>query len=757
MLGMGWFPDQKGGLNRYLAGLHRELVRQGVAARAVVLGPAAGLPDGVHLAADGDAPLPARMRGFARAARQLSEDIDVADVHFALYGLWPLLSRAWRGKPMVVHFQGPWAQESVSAGDRRWPRAWLKARVETAVYRRANALVVLSSAFKRVLVESYGVSPWRVTVIPPGVDLEEFEPGSHDVARRALGLEPGTFTAVVARRLVPRMGIDVLLEAWVTVARDSPGACLLVVGEGPERTTLEAQAARSAPAGSVRFLGAVGEQELKSCYRAADVVVVPSRELEGYGLVVLESLASGTPVVVSDAGGLPEAVIGLDPSLVVPAGDAGALAARINAAADGSRPLPARDDCRRFAEAFSWPAVARRNQDVYAAAVDPARDRRKRVVYLDHCARISGGELAMLRLLPAMEQVDCHVILGEEGPLVGRLLSRHVSTEVLPLGSRARNLSRSSVTAPDLPVLTTLQTALYILRLTRRLRRLRPDLVHTNSLKSLVYGGVAGRLAGVPVVCHVRDRLSDDYLPAQASMLVRGILKRFARAVITNSHATREALRVDVAATEIPSPVTYDPVRQVARRSGGSASEGLTVTMLGRLAPWKGQHLFIEAFAAAFPAGGARALVVGGAQFGEQEYEADMLRLASALGIAARVEFLGHVDDVDAVLDRTDILVHASVGIEPFGLVVAEGMAAGLAVVATDVGGPSEIIEDGVSGVLFRTGDPEDLARVMRLLADQPELRARLGTGARAAARRFAPEVIAREVNDLYDSILRAS
>jgi glycosyltransferase involved in cell wall biosynthesis len=370
MLGMGWFPDQKGGLNRYFTALHGELRRQGVDAHAVVLGPAADAPASVHVAAPGEASLARRISGFARAARRLRDEVDVVDVHFALYGLAPLLVHSWGRAPLVVHFQGPWAAESTSVGDRLAPRVWIKQAIERTVYRRARELVVLSGAFKRVLVETYGVSPSRVRVIPPGVDLERFVPASRERARAELGLGADAFTVVVARRLVPRMGIEVLVKAWSAVASAAPGARLVVVGDGPQRGELERLASRGCPDGSVDFLGTVDEDGLRTCYAAANLMVVPSTELEGYGLVVLEALAMGRPVVVSDAGGLPEAVAALDPSLVVPAGDAEALAARILAAADGSRPLPAPEVCRRHAESFSWQRVAERNREVYAAAVD---------------------------------------------------------------------------------------------------------------------------------------------------------------------------------------------------------------------------------------------------------------------------------------------------------------------------------------------------------------------------------------------------
>ena len=139
--------------------------------------------------------------------------------------------------------------------------------------------------------------------------------------------------------------------------------------------------------------------------------------------------------------------------------------------------------------------------------------------------------------------------------------------------------------------------------------------------------------------------------------------------------------------------------------------------MLGRIAPWKGQDLFLRAFADAFPAGGERAVLVGTTMFGEEDYERELRELvaqprarASASSSAASARTSGPSSR------RFDVLVHASVIPEPFGTVVLEGMAAGLAVIAADEGGPAEIIADGETGRLFRSRDQRSLAAAMRSL-----------------------------------------
>ena len=243
----------------------------------------------------------------------------------------------------------------------------------------------------------------------------------------------GAFVAVAVRRLVPRTGIGDLLDAWALAApRLPPGAVLLVGGDGPLAGEL---AARAATIGEreARMLGALSDEALLAAYRAADVAVVPTRSHEGFGLVVLEAAGCGTPSIVTDVDALPEVARPLDGSLVVAAGDTPALAGRLVAASRGE--LPARAAVREYAERFSWAAVAAAHERLYRRVLDRAAPSLRRVVILDHVARLSGGEIALLRLLPHLEGVEPHVILGEDGPLAARLQQAGISVEVLPLAA----------------------------------------------------------------------------------------------------------------------------------------------------------------------------------------------------------------------------------------------------------------------------------------------------------------------------------
>lgn len=179
--------------------------------------------------------------------------------------------------------------------------------------------------------------------------------------------------------------------------------------------------------------------------------------------------------------------------------------------------------------------------------------------------------------------------------------------------------------------------------------------------------------------------------------------------------------------------------------------------MVGRIAPWKGQDLFLRAFAAAFPGGEERAVLVGSPMFEEDAYERELRELVASLDLVERVEFRGFRENIWPELASFDVLVHASLIPEPFGQVVLEAMAAGVAVIAPDEGGPAALIADGDTGRLFASRDAESLAAAMRALRDAPQERRRLGGSARRAVERYHPDAIAAQLELVYEDVLAGS
>lgn len=371
-LGMEWFDENPGGLSRVYAHLLRELARQRVDSVGLVAGTSnvAHLSNGLaHAFARADAPLVTRLRAVRSAATPwlcTHRSNGVVVSHFALYAI-SLLDRL-RRTPFVVHFQGPWGDESRAEGASVFSAA-ARTTLERIVYRRADAAIVLSSAFADILASRFGVSPGRIHVIPGGCDVERFARDTSKAECRArLGWPIDRPIVLCVRRLVRRVGIDTLVESAVEIKRRVPEALILIAGTGPLRQELDARINTLGLTDTVRLLGFVPDDDLPHAYRAADLSVVPTASLEGFGLITAESLASGTPCLVTPVGGLSEVVTPLAPQLVMRSSAAHDIAESISNALLGTLALPSADECIAYARAnFDWPVIATRVRAVYAS------------------------------------------------------------------------------------------------------------------------------------------------------------------------------------------------------------------------------------------------------------------------------------------------------------------------------------------------------------------------------------------------------
>ena len=191
---------------------------------------------------------------------------------------------------------------------------WTLERVSLS---RVNRIHVLSDFSARLLWDLYRISGDRIVKIVGGADVQRFHPnGSQDAQRRALGLPTDRPLLFTLRNLEPRMGLDALVRAMATVRERFPRALLLIGGSGSLRPFLETLTISLELSDHVKFLGFVPERDLPDYYGAADAFVLPTRELEGFGLVTVEALACGTPVLGTPIGATPEILEPLDRSLL---------------------------------------------------------------------------------------------------------------------------------------------------------------------------------------------------------------------------------------------------------------------------------------------------------------------------------------------------------------------------------------------------------------------------------------------------------
>jgi D-inositol-3-phosphate glycosyltransferase len=352
--------EKTGGMNVYVRDFSRELARQGVAVDVFTRAQAVEQPeicedlgDGVrviHIPAGPVKPIPvdtvyshldefsASVLAFAQA-----EGIryDLMHSHYWLSGLVAeRLRAAWGALPIVHMFHTLGHLKNRVARDEQERASQLRLHGERQVVQIADRLIAATPAEKRQLVKYYAADAGKISVIPPGVDLTRFTTMAKEQAKAKLGLAPGRSSILFAGRIEPLKGIDTLLEAAALLRQQRPdlmtntgvtiiGGDLKTARQNSELTRLRALRCDLDLCDLVGFVGAKAQDILPYYFAAADMVVMPSH-YESFGMVALEAMATGTPVIASGVGGLAHLVQDGQTGFHVPPRDPQTLALRMN-------------------------------------------------------------------------------------------------------------------------------------------------------------------------------------------------------------------------------------------------------------------------------------------------------------------------------------------------------------------------------------------------------------------------------------------
>jgi glycosyltransferase involved in cell wall biosynthesis len=408
------------------------------------------------------------------------------------------------------------------------------------------------------------------------------------------------------------------------------------------------------------------------------------------------------------------------------------------------------------------------------------------ILHLSATGALGGAERCLLDILASVRQANpewrLSVVTGADGGLVPAAKALGAEAHVVPygeslarLGEAGRSGERFGAAALAGRLAWSAGPAMqYVVELGGLIDDLRPDVIHTHGLKMHILAAWAartGRVAadGPRVVWHVHDYVGTR--PATARFLRWSL--RYCDAIVANS----SSVAADVEATLHPSiPVVAIQNAVDLRRFSPSGrcldldrlaelppapSGTVRVGLIGTFGRWKGHTTFLDAIAHLGSAAAVRAYVIGGALYHTtgSQFSLEELRVyAERKGLLGRIGFTGFVDAADEAIRALDIVVHASTAPEPFGLVIAEAMACGRAVIASDAGGAREIFTRGVDALAHPPGNGEVLAQCISRLADDPSLRQQLGLAARQTAeRRFNRCRLAAELEPLYRIPLRVA
>lgn len=350
---------------------------------------------------------------------------------------------------------------------------------------------------------------------------------------------------------------------------------------------------------------------------------------------------------------------------------------------------------------------------------------------------LGGGELSLLDITRHLAPRG-RVVLLSDGPLRARLDAEGIPSILVRVAPEVLEVRRDGAKLSWAVAAGVLRAAARLAFVVRS-----RELLYANSQKALVVAALAGTLRRRPLIWHLRDILGPEHFSRRNIRLAVWLANACATRIIANSRSSAEAFiaaggkadKVRVVHSGVdPAPfraVTPEQAAELRGKLGLDGESRALIGVFGRLAPWKGQHIAIEAVARL---DNVALVLVGAPLFGETDYQRKLERLITRLGVADRVRLLGFRDDIPQLMRATDVVVHTSLTPEPFGRVLVEAMLAERPVVATDGGGAREVVVDGVTGYLVTPDNPERLAAALKQLVTSRAVRLDFGRRGRERA-----------------------
>jgi glycogen(starch) synthase len=386
MLSWEYPPRIIGGLSRHVEGLSRALASLGNDVHVITL----DFPGAPREEGDGllhihrvrvDLPAPTFHTWvllfnhfFEKRVGQLAKELgtpDVVHIHDWLTVSGGVAAKHLLRVPLVMTFHSTEVSRSSQSSS---PESAMVEGLEWWGSFEAARVIAVSGWMKSEVVSIFKIPPEKVADIPNAVDPQRFD-GAVDVqgTRERWRASAGDRLITAVGRLTAQKGFDDLIRAYPIIKRSIPASRLLLVGDGYLRSGLEHLAEQLQVRDSTTFAGFVSETDLVGALRSSDVVAVPSR-FEPFGIIALEAMAAGAPVVVSRVGGLAEIVEdGVDGLEVEPGNPASLAEATVRVLSDRALASRLVERGREKAKAYSWLNAARKTLQTYQAATRESR------------------------------------------------------------------------------------------------------------------------------------------------------------------------------------------------------------------------------------------------------------------------------------------------------------------------------------------------------------------------------------------------
>ncbi|MFN3550200.1 MAG: asparagine synthase (glutamine-hydrolyzing) [Endomicrobiia bacterium] len=306
-------------------------------------------------------------------------NFDIVNYHHPFSGFLVKNVKKIKNIPQVYYFYSPWHVEyEIRAKNKNFPKvfykinSYLRKKLEVDVVNSCKKVILLSEYTKRLIKEYHKILDEKICLIPGGVDIQKFSPKEDRVSiRKELQLPVDKKILLTVRNLVPRMGLENLLFAFRDLIRDDKNLFLVICGSGFLEEKLKLLTRELGLDNFVKFTGFVPDEILPKYYQSADLFVLPTKELEGFGLVTIESLSCGTPVLGTPVGGTVEILSKLDLLFEDNAPQAMVKKIKEFLKIDKEKFADISKKCRQYVvENFSWKKVVDKIEELFLILVN---------------------------------------------------------------------------------------------------------------------------------------------------------------------------------------------------------------------------------------------------------------------------------------------------------------------------------------------------------------------------------------------------
>ncbi len=558
------------------------------------------------------------------------------------------------------------------------------------IFKRCNN-IFSPSLYLRDKILTLGDFSDKISAISNGVQLDRFKNPDRAGVREKYNLKDNTVIMSLCR-LHPIKGIDTLIKSFTDLKNDSDKIKLLIAGDGPQRKELEKLASDEGVREEVIFTGWIRQDEVADYYAACDIFAQPNRKYKGFeegqGITLMEASAAGRPVISTRTGGIGEVVDDNETGFLVKPESEEELTGRIKRLIEnpGLREKMGKKGKEKALKEFDG---IKNGKLIYRELSS------QRVLYIDEPLDPPGGGQKSLKII--IDNID----KGKFTPFL------------FEAGKYSKNRYFSLWE-----------------NLSECINKTGCSIIHCNAGTSKVsfISALLAKLKGIHFIWHARV--------SESSKLRERIIGRLADKIIIISDSVGKRFKKKSVRKKVVK--IYNAV-DTEKFKPGTPSEALykelkrdkdkfSIGIFSRLVPMKGHRLFLDTASKLIKDGFASYFLIAGD--GEEEYTAELKNYAKSLNLEERVRFLGYIDNSEEIMNACDIILHTSIEPEAFGRTIVEAMACGKPVVATDLGGPVEIIDYGTNGFLCEA-DAAAMAQKTKKIIDNKDLRRNLSLNAR--------------------------